>query len=113
MVTEQAMSDIEKIIFDWLTRHNIQFEFQSSFSGGRYELGGSVVDFVLGDLNILIRAQGDYYHSGVEKSATDDVQRELLESQGWIVVDIYGSDLETPEEVNNTLTKALRGEEMF
>ena len=112
MVT-QALSDIEAIIYNWLTKRNVAFTFQSSMFGGRFELGGAVVDFTLDELNIALRVQGDYFHTGVEKSATDEVQRELLESQGWTVVDIYGSDLETPEEVNNTLTKAMRGEEVF
>ena len=113
MTTQQPMSDIEAIVYKWLTNHNIAFTFQSSFFGGRYEMGGAVVDFTLDELNIALRVQGDYFHTGVEKSATDTVQRELLESQGWQVVDIWGSDLETPEEINTTLEKALRGEEVL
>jgi len=112
MVT-QALSDIEAIVYDWLSEKNIAFTFQSSFGGGRFELGGSIIDFTLDELNIGLRVHGDYWHSGVEKSATDEVQRELLESQGWQIVDIWGSDLETPEEINTTLEKALRGEEVL
>jgi len=107
------MSDIEKIIYDWLVKRKIPFEFQSSLMGGRYSLGGAVVDFVITDLNILIRAHGDYWHKQMSQQASDVVQRELLESQGWTVVDIWGSALDTPAKVNDTLMKALQGQEVL
>lgn len=104
----------ERIVLAWLDKRGIvDYEFQSSQLGGRFELGGSIVDFLIPDLSLAWRVQGGYWHQGVEKSATDSVQRELLESQGWTVVDIWESDLDTPEKVNTTLDKALRGEEML
>uniref|UniRef100_A0A6M3K6A0 DUF559 domain-containing protein n=1 Tax=viral metagenome TaxID=1070528 RepID=A0A6M3K6A0_9ZZZZ len=109
----QIMSDIEAIVYDWLVKRSIEFTFQSSMMGGRYELGGAIADFRLDELYIILRVQGDYFHTQINKQATDSVQRELLESQGWTVVDIWGSDLETPAEVNSTLEKALLGEEVL
>jgi len=110
----QIASDIEQIVLDWLVKHKItDFEFQSSLAGGRFSLGGAVVDFTFPERSLAWRVHGDYWHRGVEKSASDVVQRELLESQGWTVVDIWGSDLDTPSKVNNTLMKALQGQEML
>ena len=109
-----VMSDIEKICYNWLVKHKItDFEFQSSLAGGRFELGGSVVDFTFPERSLAWRVHGDYWHRGVEKQASDVVQRELLESQGWTVVDIWGSALDTPAKVNNTLMKALQGQEVL
>ena len=113
MVTQQA-SDLELICLRWLDKKGItDFEFQSSQMGGWYELGGAVVDFLFSERSLGWRVHGEYWHTGVEKEATDAVQRELLESQGWTMVDIWGSSLETPEMVERTLSKALQGEEVL
>ncbi len=107
-------SDIERIVLNWLAKQKItDYEFQSSLAGGRFELGGSIVDFLFPERELAWRIQGDYWHKQIAKQATDSVQRELLESQGWTVVDVWGSDLDTTERVNETLTKALKGEEIF
>jgi len=107
----QIASDLERIVLSWLDKRKIIYDFQSSQMGGRFELGGSIVDVLIPDLQLAWRIQGDYFHKPIAKQATDDIQRELLEGQGWIVVDVWGKDLDTPEKVNDTLTKALRGEE--
>jgi len=109
----QNISDIEKIVYDWLIARKVEFTFQSSMLGGRYEMGGSVADFRLDESRIILRVHGDYWHRQIAKQATDSVQKELLESDGWTVVDVYGSDLETPEEVNRTMEKALLGQEVI
>jgi len=114
MNTQKIASDIERIVLDWLDRRGIiDYEFQSSLLGGRFELGGSVVDVLFPGRLLAWRIQGEYWHKQLAKQATDSVQRELLESQGWTVVDIFGSDLDTPEKVTETLEKALRGEEVL
>ena len=113
----QIASDLERIVIDWLKKRGmemgIDYGFQSSLMGGRFELGGAIVDFIFSERALLWRVQGDYFHKGVEKEGTDAIQRELLESQGWTVIDIWGSDLDTPERINDTLTRALRGEEVL
>jgi len=113
MVTQIA-SDLEGIVLQWLDKRGItDYEFQSSLMGGRFELGGSVVDFLFPERLLAWRVHGDYWHKQMAQNASDDVQRELLESQGWTVVDIWGSNLETPARVTETLTKALQGQEML
>ena len=114
MVTAEFIgSNLEIIVYDWLVRHNIEFSFQSSISGGFYELGGSVVDFILVDLNIALRIMGEYFHQGVAKTASDAMQREMLESEGFIVVDLWGEDLLDPDRREEAMSKAIRGEEIL
>ena len=69
-----------------------------------------MIDFVL-DNGLLWRIQGEYYHTGVKKEGTDAVQRELLESEGFTVIDLWSSDIE--DRTEETLSKALLGEEML
>ena len=62
-----VMSDIEKICYNWLVKHKItDFEFQSSLAGGRFELGGSVVDFTFPERSLAWRVHGDYWHCNPE-----------------------------------------------
>ncbi len=111
MVTEQVMTDIEKLVYDWLVKHKIAFTFQSSLSGGRFELGGSVVDFILDNRNIAIRVLGEYWHRGVSKSGQDLIQREMLNELGYIVVDLWSTDIE--DHLEQTMRLALQGREML
>lgn len=112
-MVEIIATDIEIIVLRWLDKRNIIYDFQTSLSGGRFELGGSVVDILIYDLQLAWRVQGLYWHEGVNKKAMDDIQRENLEAIGWTVVDIWSDDLEDSARIEETLTKALRGEEVL
>lgn len=111
MTTRQMMSDIEKIVYDYLIRRGIQFRFQTAFGGGYFELGGTVVDFLLDDLRLAWRVQGEYYHRGVGVEGKDFIQKELLAGLGWTVVDIWGDDIK--DRLEATMSKALLGQEML
>ena len=108
-----AYTDIELMVIKWLTKHKIPFETESPLMGGSFELGGAVVDILLRERRLVWRVMGEFWHGGIEKRGSDLIQRESLAAKGWVVVDLWGHDLETPDEVNQTLTKALRGEEML
>ena len=112
MITQIA-SDIEIIVYNWLVRHKVAFSFQSSLSGGYYELGGSVVDFLLEERNIAIRVFGEYWHRGVEVSGRDLIQKENLSAMGLTVVDLWGDDLKDPARLEQTMQLALLGQEML
>ena len=111
MTTQLIMSDIEKIVYDYLIRRGIQFRFQTAFAGGHFELGGTVVDFLLDDLNLAWRVQGEYYHRGVSVEGKDEIQKEMLTALGWVVVDLWSDDIFN--QLEETMMKALRGEEML
>ena len=106
---EQPMSDLEALVYNFLVRRNIPFDFQTSLAGGFYSLGGAVVDFIIGDL--AWRVMGEYFHKGVEKTGSDIIQREQLMAMGYTVVDLLADDLEN--RLNETLTLALQGQEML
>ncbi len=112
-MAEIIATDIEIIVLRWLDKRGIIYDFQTSLAGGRFELGGSVVDILIHDLDLAWRIQGRYWHEGVAKKGMDDIQRESLEAMGWTVVDIWSDDLETPAEVNETLTMAIQGQEVL
>ena len=112
MVTQVA-SDIEIIVIEWLTKRNIDFQFQTSFSGGFFELGGAVVDFLLPELRLALRVQGEYFHKTVEKTGQDIIQKEMLSALGWTVVDLWESDLKDPARLGQTMKLALQGQEML
>lgn len=48
----------EWLVYQWLQKHGVRFDFQSSLMGGRIELGGAVADFVLPELGMIWRVQG-------------------------------------------------------
>ena len=108
---EIPMTDIETIVYGWLTKKGIVFQFATSLRGGFYQLGGAVVDFILPARMLAWRVMGEYYHRGVVKEGSDIIQKELLAELGYVVVDIWGDDIE--DRLEETLTKALRGEEVL
>jgi len=110
-MTTELMTDLEALVMRWLEKRKIVYEFQSSLAGGYYSLGGAVVDFLLRARGLAWRVHSEYWHTGVEIEAHDLIQKELLSGLGWRVVDLWQDDLE--QRLNETLTKALRGEEML
>ena len=103
------MSSPEEMVFKWLTKRAIFFQPQVGFMGGVSEAGGAKVDFVLTDLNIIIRVQS-YWHTLPEARARDVMQRIALINQGYIVVDVWEEDLR--KNLENVMSRALKGEEL-
>ena len=104
-------SDIELIVIEWLNARNITFSFQTSLAGGWYQLGGAVVDFLFYDRMLAWRIMGEYYHRGVEKEGSDLLQREMLSTIGWTVVDLWGDDIFN--RLEETMNLALKGREVL
>ena len=112
-MVEVIGTDIELLVIAWLDRRKIIYEFKSSLMGGFFALGGAVVDILLRERNLAWRIFGEYWHQGVIKEGSDQIQRELLTNLGYTVVDIWGDDILDPTRINETLTKALLGQEML
>ena len=108
---DEPMTDIESIVVRWLQKNKIDFQFQTSLSGGYYSLGGSVVDILIPDRDLAWRIHGEYWHRGVVAEGRDLVQKEMLMGLGFTVVDIFGDDIrERPDE---TMRMALQGRELL
>ena len=104
-------TDIELIVMGWLDKHKIPFEFQSSLAGGIYELGGSVIDFLLPEQRLGFRVMGEYWHRGVTKSGSDAIQKENLAAMGLTIVDLWGDDIQN--RLEETMRHALVGQEVL
>ena len=84
----------EYLVYRELVRLQVEFEYQSSQMGGRQERGGSVVDFLITDLNLVLNVQSQYWHYGRPAAVlADRIQREQLEAQGLTVVYLDEEDL--------------------
>ena len=103
-------TDIEKIVLQYLINHRISFQFQTSLSGGFFELGGAVIAFLV-EPNLAWRVMGEYWHRGVQKSGSDIIQKENLTAMGYVVIDLWGDDLQS--RLEETMRKALLGQEML
>lgn len=111
ITTYETASDLERMVYDYLNRKSIPFSFQSQLIGGfGNETGDTKVDFTLPDRNILLRVQGEYWHTGTELEAKDILQKERLTALGYTVVDLWQDDLTYHFE--DTMRKALIGESM-
>lgn len=78
-----------------LTWLGYQFQAQRPTDGGRLRLGGAVVDVVvfLGSSQVIIRVQGDYWHSLPARKNKDAVQWGRLHAKGYRVCDLWEHDI--------------------
>lgn len=110
-MVETVASDIERLVAEWLDKHGVLYDFQSSLLGGRPEYGGIVADFILIEEGIVLRVQGEYWHhTTVEEEAEDREQRVILEAMGYRVVDLEEQDI--LDNLDLVMSKAMLGEEM-
>lgn len=86
-------SSIESMVANELNRRNVIWESQVPFAGGRQVKGGQVVDFYLPAYNLVIRVQGDYYHTLGVTNARDDAQAIWLKGHGLLVADVWEHDI--------------------
>lgn len=106
----QFLSSLEKKVWTWLVRNNIQFETERVMLAEARELGSAIVDFVIPDKNLILRVMGSYYHSGLEAKARDEFSKERLMNQGYIVIDLWEENL-SAARIENTMRLALQGQE--
>jgi G:T-mismatch repair DNA endonuclease (very short patch repair protein) len=78
-----------------LIKLNYPFQMQNNVGGGRLRLGGAVVDFKvwLGGKILVIRCQGQYWHSTKERKWKDTTQLIRLRAMGYRVVDIWEGEI--------------------
>jgi len=85
----------ELIVALALLRLRLLFQAQNPELGGRLELGGGVVDFkvFVGAGIVIVRVQGDYWHSLPERVLKDALQYDRLHRLGYRVADLWEGDL--------------------
>lgn len=106
-----VMSDLERIVYAWLTNHAVAFDFQAQIIGGYdRQLGDAIADFLLWDQSIILRVQGGYWHTGTTKLASDIVQKMNLQALGYTVVDVWEKDIKT--RLETVMKAAIEGVEL-
>jgi hypothetical protein len=73
----------EVIIYDWLTKHNIHFEFQKSFPDLYYKSknGRLKYDFYIPNQNLLIEFDGEYHYNPISFSKLISGEEQLAITQ--------------------------------
>lgn len=105
----------EMLVYDWLERKRLRFEFQSSQFGGRKIRGGIVTDFVVwvGLRPLAIMVQGMHWHTSATARAKDalTILRLLHTTYGGskfiAAVEAWENDIY--RNVNRVMEEALRG----
>ena len=88
----QAGTLPERMIALALVQLAYYFQWQRAEGGGRLRVGGAVVDFMvygIGLKPVIIRVQGDYWHSLPDRKLQDAVQWELLHAKGYRIFDAW------------------------
>jgi len=106
----QFLSDLERRVYDWLSKREIPFNTQQPMFGIAGEAGSATVDFIIDERNLALRVMGSYWHSGAEAKARDLFGREQLVNKGYIVVDLLEEDL-ADDKIQHTMELALEGVE--
>lgn len=73
----KKITNIEKIVYDLLVSKNIEFEFQKDIDK-KY-----LVDFYIPSKNLVIEADGDYWHSLNKCIKSDNLKNKYLENNGY------------------------------
>ena len=101
----------EKLVYAWLVKHGIPFNYQYALMGGHVP-GGAIVDFViyLRDPSVILRIMGYYWHNKSPASQiNDDLQLESLEDLGYIVEDIWDYEVNTLKKLFAKMSSVIYG----
>ena len=107
----QFLSDLERKVYNWLSKREIPFTTQEPMFGIAGEAGSAVVDFIIGERNLALRVMGSYWHSGAEAKARDSLGKERLINAGYQVVDLWEENL-SKDKIERTLQLAMQGQEI-
>ena len=111
-----AGSFLEFIVWEWLVKvkkqiPEVDFQYQSSFLGGRTQFGGFVADFVFPARRMIWNPAGlRWHHTDPADRARDMISRAILTNRGYLVIFLYEDDLINRRDY--TLNKAWDGVEV-
>jgi hypothetical protein len=103
----------ERMVYGWLIRHKVIFDYQSPVLGGKVA-GGAVLDFVLHDRvdPIVIRIQS-YWHTGASNMFADAIQLSSLQELKYTVEDVWEWEINTVSRLDNKMRQILYGAPKF
>ena len=89
-------------------REGQDFTYQADFGGGRLDVGGAIVDFLIEFPRVAIDVQSDYWHLGTAEQRAHDVAiRSMLEGFG-IRVEYIDED-EAINDADRAVDDAITG----
>ena len=109
-MTTDLMTETETKIATWLDNKRINYNFQSSLIGGRSELAGMIIPFIVPDFNLALRIRNQDLYDGVSQTALARIERTQLHSLGFIVVDAHEEDV--TRNIDEVMNRAIEGREM-
>lgn len=110
-------SDIEWMVYWWLTAQGVQFDYLYQFRGGRHAslYRGQEFDFLVtdrGGKGLVIGVHGDYWHYRSSSHwQKEKLRKDLIRRAGYRVVYVRGSDLQS--SLDGTMREALHGIQTF
>jgi len=104
------MTETEGKIATWLDNKRINYNFQSSLIGGRSELAGMIIPFIVPDFNLALRIRNADLYDGVNQTAVARMERAQLHNLGFVVVDAHEEDI--TRNVDEVMNRAIEGREM-
>lgn len=104
------MTATEGKVADWLNNKRINYNFQSSLVGGRSELAGLTVPFIIMDFNLALRIRNQDLYDGVSQTALARIERAQLHNLGFVVVDAHEEDI--TRNIDEVMNRAIEGREM-
>lgn len=81
----QAMTDIEKALYDQFKKRRLKFEMHKSMFG-RWQ-----PDFVFEKAKLIVQADGDYWHDKPEVKERDQKFNDIAELNEWSVMRFSGT----------------------
>lgn len=115
--TYPRMTLPEGIVFILLKELRVEFVYQADAYGGRVIAGGQVSDFMIIPLAMVIRVQGDYWHSRADQRAKDTIDKLALFNayiagqRVKFVIDVWESRILSCER-KGVIQMAIRGQEV-
>lgn len=103
----------ERIVHKALTDRGfipgIDFDFQSSMSGGRQELGGLVADFVFPLPRAILQIQSVWHTMTLELERRDEDQAAMLQAQGFMVFELWPPIIHDAQALDEWITRYIMG----
>lgn len=98
----------ERIIYKYLIDNfpGLEFDFQSSLSGGRLELGGIVADFIFPKFMLVLQVQGPT-HNDFLRARKDEEQFMILKQMGYEVYPIWEDEIYDEYKLENIMRSLL------
>lgn len=103
-----SMTLPEAIFYYLCQKYQVEFLYQEQFSGGRKEIGGAVIDFLLPDYGVVVYVNGAWWHSKLEV-----VERDLAATIAVVGEVVSGVKITAAVRVSDLKLQSLERDDIF